>query len=141
MSNLISANGTCLCGSVTLTTSSMDKNVAACHCSMCSKWGGGPLMAVDCKQDIKIDGEESIGIFSSSEWAERGFCKKCGTHLFYRLKETSQHFVPVGIFNKGNVLNFDHEIFIDEKPEYYNFSNETKKMTGEEVFAALASKE
>ena len=23
----------------------------------------------------------------SSAWAERGFCKNCGSHLFYRLKE------------------------------------------------------
>ena len=29
------------------------------------------------------------------------------------------------------------EIFIDEKPDYYAFANETKKLTGEEAMATL----
>jgi hypothetical protein len=33
---------------------------------------------------------------------------------------------------------FDHQIFIDEKSEYYCFSNETQNMTGAEVFAMFA---
>jgi hypothetical protein len=38
--------------------------------------------------------------------------------------------------NEG--LVFDRQIFIDEKPEYYSFANETKNMTGAEVFAQFA---
>ncbi len=33
---------------------------------------------------------------------------------------------------------FDHQIFIDEKPDYYSFSNKTYNVTGEEVFAQYA---
>jgi hypothetical protein len=33
---------------------------------------------------------------------------------------------------------FDHQVFIEEKPEYYCFSNETQNMTGAEVFAMFA---
>ena len=140
MSDLISGKGSCLCGLVTITASSINKNLGACHCGMCRKWGGGPLLAVDCGKDVSIDGEDSIGIYSSSEWAERGFCKKCGTHLFYRFKGSSQYTVPAGIFNENTNLNFDHQIFIDEKPDYYSFSNETKNMTGAEVFEMYAPK-
>lgn len=139
MSELVSAKGTCLCKSVSLSTSSMDTNVGVCHCSMCRKWSAGPFLAVDCKQDLKIEGEDYISIFNSSEWAERGFCKNCGTALFYRLKESGQYIVSAEIFEETE-LNFDHQIFIDEKPEYYSFSNETKNMTGAEVFAAHAPK-
>ena len=47
--------------------------------------------------------------------------------------------VPVGLFDNELVnelpnLEFDHQIFIEEKPGYYDFANETKNMTGEEVF-------
>lgn len=141
MSDLIKATGKCLCGEVTLSTNSMVKNVGACHCSMCVTWNGGPFMAVGCKQDLKIEGEEFVARFSSSTWAERGFCKNCGTHLFYKLKETSEYHVPAGIFKKDDLLNFTHQLFIDEKPSYYNFSNETSKMTGAEVFEMFTSKE
>ena len=39
--------------------------------------------------------------------------------------------------NTGNSvdISFDSQIFIDEKPEYYTFANQTTFMTGAEVFA------
>jgi hypothetical protein len=46
--------------------------------------------------------------------------------------------MPVGIFEDGGKWVFDHQIFIDEKPEYYNFSNETHNLTGAEFFAKYA---
>lgn len=102
---------------------------------MCRKWAAGPFLALDCGTDLEISGEENISVFNSSDWAERAFCKKCGTALFYRLKESRQHIVSSELF-EGLELNFDHQIFVDEKPGYYAFANETKDMTGAEVFAA-----
>jgi hypothetical protein len=138
MSASIEAKGSCLCGAVEIEAKSMSTSVGACHCSTCRKWTGGPLLAVDCKDDIEITGSENISTFASSEWAERGFCSRCGTHLFYRLKQNNQHIIPAGLFGLDAELNFDHQIFIDEKPGYYCFSNETKDMTGEEVFALFS---
>jgi hypothetical protein len=138
MTDLIVGKGSCLCGAVGVTAKTMSKKVAACHCSMCQKWAGGPLMAVDCGTDLSIQGEENVVIFNSSEWAERGFCKKCGSNLFYRLKGDSKYFLPVGLLDSTKELTLDHQIFIDQKPEYYCFANETHNMTGAEVFAMYA---
>jgi hypothetical protein len=135
MSNTIAVKGSCLCGAVKVSTTNIDNHVAACHCSMCRKWGGGPLLAVECSSNVTFSGEENIGVYQSSEWAERGFCKKCGSHLFYKLKQNNQYFMPVGLFDNYQGFIFDHQIFIDEKPEYYCFANETKNLTGAEVFA------
>jgi len=41
------------------------------------------------------------------------------------------------LFSAESKLRFDHQIFIDRKPDYYSFANETKNLTGEEVFAQL----
>jgi len=139
MSTTIEAKGSCLCGGVEIQAASMSSEVGACHCSMCRKWTGGPLLAVDCNTEVKILGEENISAYSSSEWAERGFCSKCGTHLFYKLKQSDQYIIPVGLFDVESELCFDHQIFIEEKPEYYTFANETKNMTGEEVFAQFSA--
>ncbi|MEM8779439.1 MAG: GFA family protein [Cyanobacteria bacterium P01_G01_bin.49] len=138
MSNTNVVKGSCLCGAVNLSTISMSHHVGACHCSMCRKWSGGSLLVVECESDVSFSGEENIGIYESSEWAERGFCQKCGSHLFYKLKQNNQYYIPVGIFDNSKDLVFDHQIFIDEKPEYYAFANETKNMTGEEVFAQFS---
>ena len=138
MSDPIEATGSCLCGCVTLSVKKMSLQVGACHCSMCRKWGGGPLLAVDCGTEVAITGEEQVRVFDSSDWAERGFCSACGTHLFYRLKQTGQHIVSAGLFDDPPELDFDHQVFIDEKPGYYAFSNETKDLTGAEVFAMFS---
>jgi hypothetical protein len=135
MSDVNIAKGSCLCKAVNLSTTSINHHVAACHCNMCRKWGGGALLGVECNSDVTFEGEENIGIYQSSEWAERGFCKKCGSHLFYRLKDSQHYYIPVGIFDNNEGLIFDLQVFIEEKPEYYSFANETKNMTGAELFA------
>ena len=139
MSKLNVAKGSCLCGAVKVSASGINPHIGACHCGMCRKWGGGALFAVECGSDVNFEGKENIEIYRSSEWAERGFCNKCGSHLFYRLKQNNNYYVPAGIFDDSDGLVFDHQIFIEEKPEYYSFANETKNMTGEEVFAMFAS--
>lgn len=141
MSKVKRATGTCLCGAVRITAEAANQHVGACHCSMCRRWGGGPLLAVDCGTDVHIEGGESIGVFDSSPWAERGFCKKCGSHLFYRIKQTQQYMMPVGLFDDAAGFDLHHQVFIDEKPAYYAFANETKDMTGAEVFAMFAPKD
>ncbi|MCL6415391.1 GFA family protein [Aestuariirhabdus sp. Z084] len=130
--------GHCLCGAVRFSVTDMDDRVGACHCDMCRRWGGGPFMEVDCGSNIQFEGEENISRFDSSQWAERGFCRQCGSHLFYRLKENNQHMVPVGLLENDEGLVFQQQVFIDEKPSYYSFSNTTEDMTGAELFAKFA---
>ena len=138
MSDVREASGACLCGKVQISVKSLNTHAAACHCSMCRKWTGGPLMVVDCGTEVSFSGEEHIKVYNSSDWAERGFCSQCGSHLFYRLKENKLHFIPVGLFDDCSDIEFDHQVFIDDKPEYYDFANKTKNMTGAEVFAQFA---
>lgn len=131
----INATGSCLCGGITLTVQAVNPHVDTCHCNMCRKWGGGPLFAIECDSEVSFTGEENISIFDSSGWAERGFCRHCGTHLFYRLKENRRYAIPAGLFDSEDQLVFRQQIFIDEKPAFYAFSNDTRNLTGEEVLA------
>lgn len=135
MSEFNGVTGSCLCGEVHVQVAKVSNKVGACHCGMCRKWGGGPLLAVDCGTEVTFTGEENITTFASSEWAKRGFCKQCGTHLFYHLNENNQYIMPVGLLENIDELLFDHQIFIDKKPAYYSFSNKTADMTEAEVFA------
>ncbi|MBC8212860.1 MAG: GFA family protein [Gammaproteobacteria bacterium] len=140
MSDSMSAKGSCLCGSVRFSTKTMHKNVGACHCNMCRKWGGGPLMVVDCDTDVEFEGSSNINVYNSSDWAERGFCTHCGSHLFYRLKQSQQYHIPVGLIDTRADFVFDHQVFIDKKPSYYRFANHTEDMTEAEIFARYAPK-
>ena len=139
MSSRIEHRGACLCGAVKVTAQTDSTHTEACHCAMCLKWGSGPFFSVQCNGGVSFDGEEHISVFDSSEWAERGFCRICGTHLFYRLKQEGFYAIPVGILNDADQWTFTEQIFIDQKPSFYSFANETAKLTGEEVFAKFQS--
>jgi hypothetical protein len=130
-------DGQCLCGAITVSTP--DKTtIDACHCGMCRRWGGGPALGVACGPDVQIGGVEKLKAYKSSDWAERAFCGECGTHMFYRLLATNQYFVPAGLFHDDKAFEFKEQIFIDKKPSYYDFSNQTVNLTEAEVFAKFA---
>lgn len=138
MSSEQSRTGQCLCGSVRITATPKSNHFGACHCSMCRKWSGGPLLAVECEDRVSFEGEAHIAAYASSEWAERGFCKTCGTHLFYRMKDQPFYAIPIGLFDDGKPWEFAEQIFIDKKPPHYCFANTTKNLTEAEVFAQFS---
>lgn len=129
--------GTCLCGAITVSAEDHEE-VGLCHCSMCRRWTGGPMFAVHCSPDVQFTGE-SPARYQSSAWAERGFCPKCGTHLFYHLLPHGDYILPAGIF-QDREFKLTSEIFIDEKPAFYEMGNDTHKLTGQEVFAQFTQK-
>ncbi|EOD55490.1 hypothetical protein G113_08660 [Aeromonas molluscorum 848] len=77
--------------------------------------------------------------YRSSEWAERGFCPTCGTHLFYHLLPTGEYILPAGLFQEQS-FELTCQIFIDEKPGFYALKNDTPTLTGQEVFEQFAPK-
>ncbi|ABI57124.1 GFA family protein [Alkalilimnicola ehrlichii MLHE-1] len=134
MESGIEHSGACLCGAVRVKARTQGTSIGACHCKMCRTWGGGPLFAAECGSDVEFEGTEHITTFSSSEWAVRGFCRRCGTHLFYRLKKENHYAIPVGLFDDRDVWEFREQIFIDQKPSFYSFAEKTRNLTEKEVF-------
>ena len=138
MAESANISGGCLCGAVRFTASPNDREVGACHCGMCRRWTAGPFMVRDCGTTLSVEDKTNLGIYRSSEWAERAFCKQCGTPLFYRLIEQDLYFVSAEAFDNREGYALASQVFIDEKPAYYEFANKTHNMTGAEVFAAFS---
>ncbi len=132
-------SGHCLCGSLAIKATPLEKHLAACHCEMCRQWCGGPFIAVHCEPDIIVDNEECLGIYDSSQWAERLFCKDCGTNIAYRTKDKAFLGVSAQLFKQCDDYPIDMQYFIDSKPSNYSFAEKSKTITGEEVFAMFAT--
>lgn len=132
-------NGRCLCGAVTMRVRPHSRHLDACHCTMCRRWGGGPLIVAHCAEDMALSGEEHVTTYVSSDWAERAFCSRCGTHLYYRLREGGLLAVPIGLLETDGSWRLAHEIFIDEKPGYYELAGDAARLTGAEVIARYGS--
>lgn len=129
--------GKCLCGAIEVDAPDHE-DVGLCHCSMCRRWSGGPMFAVHCGPGVSFSGQEPAR-YQSSDWAERGFCAKCGSHLFYHLLPGDEYILPAGLF-QDREFKLASEIFIDEKPAFYELKNDTRKMTGPQVFEQFAPK-
>ncbi|MGR6870750.1 GFA family protein [Pseudomonas sp. HK3] len=129
----------CLCGAVKITAEEIDPKFTVCHCQSCRTWGGAPYFAVKCGTKVKIEGDENVKLYESSAWASRGFCSECGTHLFYKFKESGDYNMTVGLFPNLKGLEMDMQYFSDARPSYYCFSNQTKEMTTAEIMAHFAS--
>lgn len=139
MSSINALSTTCLCGTVTIDIIPKSTEISACHCATCLKWSGGPNLVLESEQ-VSESGD-TIGRYASSEWAQRAFCQQCGTHLYYKLNNSSMHYVPVGLFKENDDMKLSHQVFIDSKPHYYNFAEQTHCMTGEEVFAQFSGEQ
>lgn len=134
--------GGCLCGAVRFDLSEKPTRYDACHCGMCRKFSGGIELGIEISPDIIVwTGEEHIQTYASSEWAERGFCKICGSSLFWRMTASgpSQGFLSLsaGSLDSLDGLVLEKEIYIDHKPDSYAFSGTRKQMTEAEVVAAF----
>ena len=88
--------GGCQCGAIRYRLEATPQGASICHCRMCQKAGASPYMAfapLETAAFVMTKGQ--LGIFRSSDIAERGFCAQCGTPLTYRNVKTSRISVTI----------------------------------------------
>ena len=134
--------GGCVCGAVRFTLPGNLPELEACHCPICRSWtGGGPFLGHIVKSsDLSITGAQNITVYRSSDWAERGFCKICGTNLFFRMAGlvNSEHIsLCRGAFDEESDTQVASHMFVDQIPPYYSIPGDAKAMTKADAEAAL----
>lgn len=129
-----------MCGSVTFSLAEKPHSAGACHCEMCKHWSGGVFIAVQVPADgLTVESMGDLAVFTSSPWAERGFCAKCGSSLWYRVTAEGpyqgQYHLGIGTLEDPSGIPLTGELYIDEKPDGYSFAEETRQHTAEQVRA------
>lgn len=120
--------GRCLCGSVAFTGLGALGDAEVCHCSICRKHGAGPLMTVSFADGVRVDRDESLVWYATSRIAERGFCGRCGTILFWRLIGAAAMSVSAHVLDREPAAIREH-VFWDDKPAWYDFADDAPKIT------------
>jgi hypothetical protein len=107
---------------------------------MCLRWAGGPGIGLFL-ESIELERDDGLVWFQSSKWAERGFCKQCGSSLFFRLTAEGKYqgttSVMLGCLDDKTGVTLLKEWFIDRKPDAYSFAGERECITEAEAFAIL----
>jgi hypothetical protein len=91
-------------------------------------------MEVECGSNITIEGSENISQYQSSKRSVRAFCQVCGTHLYMKPIDKEEYGIPPGLFENDEGIHFNRQVFFDQKPEYYTFSNTTKNISSETIY-------
>lgn len=130
--------GGCMCGAVRFVARDVPENYGACHCEMCRRWTGTALVAASVPHaGIDWQGEAHIRTLQSSDWAERGWCQRCGTGLFYHVTAdgpmAANYEIPVGLFDDTEGMEMTSEIFIDHRVPGIAYAGERERLTRAEV--------
>ena len=85
---------------------------------------------------VRMESSDELRWYASSTIAERGFCAQCGTVLFWRLVGGS------GMSVSPHAVDTDFEriaehVFVDEKPDWYDFADTAPRITSAEMHARL----
>lgn len=112
--------GGCHCGAVRYAIKGALRDVVYCHCTQCRKQSGHFVAATRCDDAIlSIEGADQLTWYAASPDARRGFCKRCGSHLFWKRHGTSATSVMAGSLDTPSGLTASHHIFVADKGDYY----------------------
>ena len=116
--------GSCLCGAVSFEVSGDLPAPTACHCTKCRKHTGHYEAGTDIPRDrVKILRTENIGWFQSSEKVRRGFCKTCGSSLFFDPIYRDWIGIYMGAFDGPTNTKLERHIFVADKGDYYEIAD------------------
>ena len=118
--------GGCLCGAIRYRSTAAPVRGVICHCSMCRKHSGAPVLAfvhfpLDAFTWIK--GEPTR--YRSSQYAERGFCAECGGTLSMHeevLPDRVQ--VALGSLDEPERVKIDDHVWTDERIAWFDVKDD-----------------
>jgi hypothetical protein len=115
-----SSSGSCLCGAVTFRVDGPLREVVYCHCGQCRRQTGlyyASTNAAD--KDLTVAGGENIIWYKSSDKGSRGFCKHCGSALFWKYEGLDNISIQAGSLDQPSGLVPGYHIFCEDKGDFY----------------------
>ena len=112
--------GGCVCGQVRYSVSGLLADVIACHCRECRRMSGHVFAATAASRDrFDITVATGLGWYQSSETSRRGFCRTCGSSLFFDHGDAEPIGIAAGSFDGDPRLKLAAHIYVDEAGGYY----------------------
>lgn len=123
--------GGCLCGRVRYRVTGPLRPVVYCHCGQCRRTSGHFVAATSVARDaLIIETDESLEWFASSETASRGFCRRCGSSLFWRPNAKPYICIMAGTLDESTGLEAVEHIYVSAKGDYYQLTDDLPKLPG-----------
>ena len=113
----------CLCGSVSFELRGALDDAIACHCGQCRKQTGNYWTSTHtADSDLHFIRKETLAWYRSSPTAQRGFCKACGSTLFWKADDSGSTSVCVGAIDGKSDLKLAGHIYVSDAGDYYDIA-------------------
>jgi hypothetical protein len=117
----VRATGRCLCGAVAFEVRGPLSDPTACHCSQCRRQTGHFIVSSNAaRDDVTFQTQDGLAWYRSSDIAERGFCKTCGSTLFWRADGRDYLSIAAGALDPPTGLRIAKHIYVGSKSDYYD---------------------
>lgn len=116
--------GSCLCGAVTFTVDGPLRQITFCHCGQCRRQTGFYYASTNAAaDDVTIGGEENVTWYHSSDTGRRGFCRICGSALFWKAEGRSEISILAGSLDLPTRLAAGYHIYCADKGDFYEIDD------------------
>jgi hypothetical protein len=129
-------SGGCQCGAVRYLASAILDNPHLCHCRMCQRASGNLFAALVGVPDDMLTWRGSPSVFESSEGIERGFCRDCGTPLFYRRAAGAHTSLMIGTFDDPTSIPLYYEFGIESRLPQIDRIGHVEQYASDEIIDA-----
>jgi hypothetical protein len=96
----------------------------ACHCTQCRRQSGHYFAAVGApRAAVVIVETDDLVWYRSSEIARRGFCRRCGSNLFWDPFEGEVTQVSLGALDAPTGLKLERHVHVASMGDYYQIAD------------------
>jgi len=120
----VRATGGCLCGAVRFEVRGAMDPVWNCHCGQCRRVHGHYAAYTSIAHEGFVLLEQGgLAWYRSSARARRGFCKRCGSSLFWEPSGEARICVAAGSIDPPTGLSTAGHIYVAHRSDYYRIED------------------
>ena len=121
-------NASCLCKGIDMKIKGEFRPIVNCHCIQCLKTHGNYAAYTSVLEgNITYKSKNTLKWFISSIKAKRGFCKTCGSSVFFKRFGSKAIHISAGLFKNPSKLKTISHIYVKNKRDYYKISDNLQK--------------
>lgn len=123
--------GGCVCGAVRYRVAGALAGVIACHCRQCRRMSGHYYAATAASQEaFELLETSGLAWYGSSATSRRGFCRVCGSSLFFDHGPGEPIGIAAGSLDDEKDLKLAAHIYVDEAGGYYRIPEDAEQFDG-----------
>jgi len=120
--------GSCLCGQVAFEVEGPLPAPSVCHCSQCRKQSGHQWASSFVPEErLVLTRANGLKWFNASPNAKRGFCRTCGSFLFWKHKDEIEVSFSMGTLDQPTGMTLGRHIFVADKGDYYQITDDLEQ--------------